>query len=203
MRGFPDPRPSGPPPAAQLRRCGGGRLACPSDSMKNEPRFREIEGRAGSKNSPASDPGSRNSGLLVRLRRPSVVPSAWSLGWWIQRSATTPMGRRRPPSEPGQKTASCLPGEPGSAIVRNVPRCREVDGAQWRARHARGRLLSLGPGEGFGPVLGAAVLAPADDPCRHVLQGVPQSRWVLSVAPVEFDLEVSKRHITGTDTGPS
>jgi len=67
----------------------------------------------------------------------------------------------------------------------------------------RGRLLSLGP---------AAVLVPFRvlpfsllpmNPCRHVLQGVPQSLWVLSVGPAEFDLEVSKRHITGTHIRPS
>ena len=64
----------------------------------------------------APAPVSGIPGLLVRLRRPSVVPSAWSLGWWIEGSATTPMGRRRPATLPGQQTASRLPGEPGMTM---------------------------------------------------------------------------------------
>jgi len=40
-------------------------------------------------------------------------------------------------------------------------------------------------------------------PRRHVLQGVPQSRWVFKVAPVELALEISKRCITGRNAEPS
>ncbi len=57
---------------------------------------------------PAAD--SLGTGLLVRLRRPSVVPSAWSRGWRIGRAATTPMGRRRPPSAPGKDFRIARPG---------------------------------------------------------------------------------------------
>jgi hypothetical protein len=73
-------RPSGPPPAIRRQDCGGGRPACPSESMKHEWRFREIAGRTGPMIAPASDAGLgfRITGLLVRLRRRCVVPSAAS-----------------------------------------------------------------------------------------------------------------------------
>ncbi len=51
------------------------------------------------------------------------------------RAATTPMARRRPTPAPEEMLSSPSPGEPGSAIVREAPRCRMVDPAQWRAQH--------------------------------------------------------------------
>ena len=53
------------------------------------------------------------------------------------RTATTPMARRLPASEPAQSHRNALPrGLPGIAIVWIVPRSRKVGPAQWCARHA-------------------------------------------------------------------
>jgi len=60
----------------------------------------------------------------------------------------------------------------------------------------------LRPGSATIPEPGAVVLSLADDPCRHVLQGVPQSWWMTIDAPTERALEISKRPIAGTSTNP-
>ena len=75
------------------------------------------------------------------------------------RTATTPMERRRPPSEPVKMHRNALPrGLPGSAIVWIVPRSRKVVPAQWRARHAPvWRHMSADPG-----------MAPARPVGRHM-----------------------------------
>jgi len=88
---------------------------------------------------------SRTPGLLVRLRRPSVVPSAWSLGWWIEglRPRRWDAGGLLLSRE--SQAEACLPGEPGIGIVWGATRARVVDPAQCRGRHARGRPLSRGP----------------------------------------------------------
>ena len=60
---------------------------------------------------------SRNTGLLGRLWRPSVAPSAWSRGGMIDGTATAPMVRRRPPSEPEELLSSRFPRSARFGIV--------------------------------------------------------------------------------------
>jgi len=62
--------------------------------------------------------GSLFPGLLVRLRRPSVARAAWSFGV-AGRCVTTLLGRRRPPSEPGEPSRNALPEGARSGIVWN------------------------------------------------------------------------------------
>jgi len=62
-----------------------------------------------------------------------------------------------------------LPGEPPLTFIGSRMVAGRRMSEKRQGRHARGRLLSLGPGSATIPVLGAAVLALADDPCRHVL----------------------------------
>ncbi len=53
----------------------------------------------------------------------------------VGRSVTTPMARRRPPSEPGQPVFWVLPVECPVPICAGAPRCREIFPAQIRTRH--------------------------------------------------------------------
>jgi len=125
--------------------CGGGRLACPSESMKNDAPLREIAGRTGSKIAPAAAsglPDLRPSGPPSAAQRRPIGAVAWVVA---SKAATPPMGRRRPPTAPGEMLSSSLPGEPGSAIVRNVSRCLMGLPAQWRARHPEDRPFSSDP----------------------------------------------------------
>ena len=91
-------------------------------------------------------------GKGVQQLRPSGPPAASQrhsisvvARWMIGGSATTLIGRRRPPSELKQLSPSRSPREPGSAIVRIAPRSWLVVPAQWRTRHARCGAISPDP----------------------------------------------------------
>jgi hypothetical protein len=75
---------------------------------------------------PAAAADSVSPGLLVRLRRPSVVPSAWSLGWWIASALRAPrptLARLR--SEP---SSLCDDGLTRSPAERGLKGCDHADG---------------------------------------------------------------------------
>ncbi len=97
---------------------------------------------------PDHAPRHRPSGSPGRIGVPAVQRRAIGVvaRGLIERAATTPMARRRPASWPGEQTASRLPREPGSAIVREARRCRMVVPAQWRTRHPAGAGFPAWPG---------------------------------------------------------
>ncbi len=94
---------------------------------------------------------SRGSGLLVRLRRPSVVPSAWSLVWWIGGSATPPMATPAACLRAGRVGRRASRGSPVATLCGTRRVAGWSDPAQWRTRHPDGGACPACPrGHRFG-----------------------------------------------------